>query len=228
MKSTLSIKDEKFVEDIQLVIFDLDGVIVDSEPLHDAAKHAILDHLGIQKDVDFSRSVGYPLHELWLKFIKEYNLSQSPAELERMQYDFIIGQMRERQIPLSNGLTDVLKQLRQQDIRLAVSSSSNRYYVDRVLEYYQLSDWFEATVGGDEVPEKKPAPDGYLRALELAGVPASAAVAIEDSEAGSLSAKAAGITCIGYRNPTSGEQNLASVDMIINSLSEISTIILKG
>lgn len=213
------------IDRLELVVFDLDGVLIDSEPLHEIAKREALASFGITGPVDLSWSVGRPQRELWQHLIDEYGLEKDPAELERRQYESILDQMRDKRVALSAGLVDLLDCLQARGIRTAVCSSSDRFYVDRFLVQYQLRDRFTAVVGGDEVPQKKPAPDGYLRALQLSGVAPGRAVAIEDTRAGSLAARAAGMACIGYRNPTSGSQDLTPANLTVGSLAEAAAIL---
>lgn len=206
----------------ELIIFDLDGVIVDSEPLHREAKLRIMRRLNLTNSVDLDAHIGRPNSELWNAVINENGLtSYTAADLEKMQYDSIIEQFRENGVRPSEGLQNLLQQFTETGIRLAVCSSSDRYYVDKVIDYFSLGAYFPVLVGGDEVERKKPAPDGYLLALERAGVPADRAVAIEDTTAGTASAAAAGLACVGYLNPTSGRQDLSRAFLRVKTLDEI-------
>lgn len=206
----------------KLMIFDLDGVIMDSEPLHREAKVRVMRELGLDAEgLDLNSHVGRPNSELWDEVIAKNSLSLSSAELESRQYDSILEQLVENRTPVSRGLKSLLDLLGRLEISCAVCSSSNRTYVDRVLSHFSLKDTFSVVVAGDEVTAKKPAPDGYLLVLERAGVKSSSAYAVEDSTAGVTAAGDAGIECIGYANPTSGNQNLSGAFMRIDALDEI-------
>lgn len=206
---------------LKLAAFDLDGVIADTEPLHKNAKLRIFRELGLKNSMDLDRHVGRPNSELWLSIIKENDLDRTPEEFERMQYDYILEQMRADGVPLSDGLVDLLDAFDRAGALLGVCSSSDRYYVDRVLTLYGLAGRFGHIVAGDQVPEKKPAPDGYRKLAADAGVEPACAVAIEDSRAGVAAATAAGLRCIGYVNPTSGKQDLRGSFMQVRTLAEI-------
>ena len=206
---------------LKLVIFDLDGVVCDSELLHKDAKLTILKEYTDTENLDLSWSVGIPGRDMWTRLIQDYQIKLSPDELERMQYDLILDLMQEQDMRATTGLMELLIWLKTKHIQIGMCSSSNRYYVDRILDRYKLRDLFDFVVAGDEVPQKKPAPDGYLKVLELAGLPAKNAMAIEDSRAGSIAAKSAGIVCIGYRNPTSGKQDLSRATWIVDELHAI-------
>ena len=93
--------------------------------------------------------------------------------------------------------------------------------MDETLQLLGIRECFDITVAGNEIPKKKPEPDVYLKVLELSGIEASCALAIEDSKAGVEAAQRAGICCYGYRNPTSGNQDISKADKIVNSLNEI-------
>lgn len=212
------------MEEIELAVFDLDGVIADTEPLHKVAKQELLVGLGVDPDMDMTRFVGRPNVDFWKEIIKDNHLSCSIDDLELRQYESILRQMKENSTPTSAGLNGLLERLSGMNIRCALCSSSDRFYVDRVLEFYHLRERLAPTVAGDEVPRKKPAPDGYLRVTELAGIAPGRAVAIEDSAAGLEAASVAGLRTIGYRNPTSGQQDLRRADWVVDSLAEAAAL----
>lgn len=213
-------------QQLQMVIFDLDGVIVDSEPLHDQAKKWILEQNGVMEKADLSWSVGIPGVEIWTRLIQQYGLRAAPAEFERQQYEFILFRIRENHISETRGLKELLMWLRTMKIAVGLASSSDRFYVQRILKHYGLTDLFQFVTAGDEVLQKKPAPDVYRNDLSRSGIHAGQAVAIEDSAAGIQAAAAAGMHCIGYRNPTSGNQDLSQADWIINALADVPKVLL--
>lgn len=207
----------------KLAVFDLDGVIADTEPLHREAKLRIMRKLNLSNSVDLDKHIGRPNSELWNTVIAENGIALSAAELERMQYDSILDQFVENDTKVSSGLLGLLDFLNSSSVSCAVCSSSDRYYVDKVLKHFMLTDKFSVIVGGDEVPEKKPAPDGYKLVVRRAGIDADSnrVFAIEDTSAGIKAAVAAGIPCVGYRNPTSGNQDLSSAFIRVESLDDI-------
>ena len=106
-------------------------------------------------------------------------------------------------------------------IKIGLASSSTRPLVDETLSLLNIKQYFDCVVSGDEIPRKKPAPDIYLRVLELTGISAENAVAVEDTKAGTIAARDAGIFCYGYVNPTSGEQDLSNAATTIFHLREL-------
>lgn len=213
------------LQNIKLVIFDLDGVLADTEPLHYYAKSEILQSLGLKNEININDFIGKPNREFWDLALRGSGISIPFSALETRQYDIILDQMRKREMHPSEGLVDVLEYLKTKGIQIGLCSSSNRYYVDRVLSFFQLNTYFDISVGGDEVKVKKPAPDGYLKVLERTGVRAESAVAVEDSASGVQAAQNAEIACIGYDNPTSENQNLDKAYTKIQSLRELIELI---
>ncbi len=210
---------------VEMVAFDLDGVIADTEPLHRRAKERIFAEIGFLGDVaegiDLDDFIGLPNSELWTMVLERCGAPFSPAELERRQYDAILEQLRDNATPPSRGLFELLERLEDAGVRCGMFSSSDFYYVERVLSFFGLSGRFSPLITGDRVARRKPAPDGYLRLIEQSGLPPSRIVAVEDSRAGVASATAAGLRCIGYANPTSGNQNLEAATLRVAALGEI-------
>ena len=213
---------------ISLVIFDLDGVLVNSEPLHENAKRRILSEAGIVENIDLSWSIGKPNKELWTILIDKFKLSKSPEELEETQYNYILQEIEEKQIAPTEGLVNLLSWLKENNIKIGLASSSNRFYVLAILAHYEIINDFNYIVAGDDVARKKPSPDAYLKVLELNGGTASGVIAIEDSSAGSEAAILAGLQCIGYLNPTSGQQDLSKCFELIRSIEEVMRIVEAG
>jgi beta-phosphoglucomutase len=213
--------------ELKLVLFDLDGVILDSEPLHDNAKKRILSEAGINEKLDLSWSVGKPSHMLWTLMKDRYHLKASEEELEQQQYNYIMEEVRNRQLPASKGLIELLAWLQENEICIGLVSSSWRSFVCTVLEHYNIRHYFKYVVAGDDVERKKPFPDGYLKALQSFHIGANHTIAIEDSKTGSEAALSAQLKCIGYRNPTSGNQDLSRCYKVINSLDQIKKIALE-
>ncbi|CUH91700.1 MAG TPA: HAD family phosphatase [Herbinix luporum] len=210
---------------IKMIIFDLDGVILDSEPLHENAKRRILKEHGIDENLDLSFSVGQPNKLLWSNMIERFGINKSEEELERSQYNYILEEVKEKKIQTSRGLLRLLQWLKNQGIKIGLASSSDRHYVDAILKHYNLYDYFAYIVAGDEVARKKPEPDVYIKVLDQAKLNPDEAIAIEDTFAGSRAALSAGLKCIGYQNPTSGNQDLSPCFVKIDNLSQINKII---
>lgn len=209
----------------KMLVFDMDGVILDSEPLHEYAKKRILQDYNISPNIDLSWSVGNPNIVLWRRIITQYKISSTPEELEQKQYEYIIEQLEEQNVKANDGLEKLLDWAERNDFLIGLASSSNRYFVDYVLRFLKIKDYFEYTVAGDEVTHKKPKPDVYLAVISMTDILPSQVIAIEDSSSGIRAALEAGISCIGYQNPTSGKQDLSLALHVITSLDEVQKLI---
>lgn len=209
------------MKSLQLVIFDMDGVLVDSEPLHTEAKFAVLRRFGVNQRPDLSWSVGRPNQELWQRLIQEYRLPATATQCEEFQYLQILEWMRQRKMRPCPGIMPLLDWLEQRRISVAVASSSDRSFVTEVLRLLGLEERIGYVACGDDVPRKKPAPDVYRKVLEQFGVQPDEAAAIEDSCSGSTAAFEAGIPCIGYRNPSSGDQDLTKTMIVVDHLEQV-------
>lgn len=211
---------------IQAVIFDMDGVLLDSEPLHDKVNLEILRNYGIEADKSVTNPfIGRTSEALWSAMIEQFQLPESPDILIARQWDLVISYLPDSGIKESEGLSELLENLAGKGIRTAVASSSRIGFIRAVFDHLKLWTRMESFTGGDEVEHGKPAPDIYLKSVEKIGVPPRNCLAVEDSTAGVLSAKAAGMFTVGYHNPTSDGQDVSAADRTVGSLREISGII---
>ncbi len=206
----------------EAVIFDLDGVIVDSEHVWDAARETLARERGgrwheqAQKDMMGMSSLE------WSRYMHEVvGLSESPEEISAEVVRRLEATYRE-ELPLVDGAPEAVALLAER-WPLAVASSSNRPLIDLVLELTGLDRFFRATVSSEEVERGKPAPDVYLEAARLLGVDPTKSAAVEDSHNGILSAKAAGMRTIAIPNRPypPGEEALAAADVVLRSITEL-------
>lgn len=209
------------VKDLKIIIFDMDGVVLDSEPLHENARQIMFKELGIVPDETFPEAVGKSSSGFWRQIIALCGIEGEPYALEARQYALVAKQIEENHIQPSEGFLDIVKWAKEHGVKVGLASSSTRVLVDDALRLLGVREYFDFTVSGNEIGAKKPAPDSYLKVLELSGAASENAIAVEDSAAGVAAAKTAGIYCYGYQNPTSGEQDLSKADKVIQSLKEI-------
>lgn len=208
-------------ENLKIIIFDMDGVILDSEPLHENARQMMFRNFGIVPDENFPNPVGKSSSGFWRTVSGLCGLEQDAYALEAEQYRLVAVQIEENHVPTSDGLMEILSWAKENGVKIGLASSSTRVLVDNTLNLLGIRECFDFTVSGDEVIQKKPAPYPYLKVLEMSGFAPEEAVAVEDSNSGVQAAKNAGIFCYGYDNPTSGDQDLSNSDQIIKSLREI-------
>jgi HAD superfamily hydrolase (TIGR01509 family) len=207
---------------IQAVVFDLDGVIVDSEHVWDAAREALSRergggwHEGAQQDMMGMSSVE------WSRYMHErLGLKDPPEEISAEVVRRLQATYRE-ELPLVDGATEAVARLAGR-WPLGLASSSNREIIDLVLELSGLNQFFEATVSSEEVQRGKPSPDVYLEAARRLGADPAGSAAVEDSRSGILSASAAGMRVVAIPNKRfpPDEEALAAADVIIPSINEL-------
>jgi HAD superfamily hydrolase (TIGR01509 family) len=185
---------------IAAVVFDLDGVLVDSEQVWDAARRDVVaEHGGTWKDSATRDMLGMSAPE-WSRYVVEQlRVPLTPEEVNRAVVDAMLREYDER-LPLLPGAREAVGRMAAL-WPLGLASSSNRPVIDLVLERMGVTDRFAATVSSEEVGRGKPAPDVYLEAARRLGVDARECAAVEDSENGIRSAHAAGMRVLAIPNP---------------------------
>ncbi len=183
---------------VEAVIFDLDGVIVQSERLSWRIWQEYLQNLGKElSEEDYRQMIG--THN-GAEFIKDrLNLPDSAEEIAREHLDRALLAIEDG-VDVTDGIEPLLSDLASRSLPLAVASNSIRPYVPRTLEIAGLAGYFRAVVTRDEVPEGKPSPDVYLEAAARLGTPPERCMAVEDSPAGLQAALAAGMLSIAVPN----------------------------
>lgn len=209
----------------ELLIFDLDGVIIDSEWAHEAAKKRIRKELGATRAIDLAAYTGTSNRVFWQTVLDKEGLTGDVDELVRYQFALVLEELKKAKQPEIPGLTELLRFLKERGIKIAVSSGSEEYFIRAILEHLNISAFFSVIVTGNDIKRLKPAPDIYLAALRLSGISAAKAVVIEDSKAGCAAAQAAGIECIGYRNGGENTQDLSKADFLIDHMRDAMKVI---
>ncbi|MEW9699449.1 HAD family hydrolase [Paenibacillus sp. SI8] len=203
-------------------IFDMDGVIIDSEPIHFEVDVKTMAYLGVNiHQEQLEKYVGMTNPEMWRLIKQEYKLANPVDEIIDYQLSTKIALLKNLQIEPIEGIPELLQTLRNHQIPIAIASSSPRKFIEEVLAKFGLSNHFACVVSGEEVNEGKPAPDVYLETAKILGVDPAHCVVLEDSKNGVSAAKAAGMTCIGYINPNSGNQNLSVADWVVDAVKDI-------
>ena len=209
---------------IAAVIFDLDGVLVDSEQLWDDARRELVQERGGTWRPDATRAMMGMSSLEWSRYVHdELHVDMAPEEISASVVERLQRLYRAR-LPLYPGAVETVAAVAERH-RLGLASSSNREIIDLVLELADLRQFFEVTVSSEEVPRGKPAPDVYLEAARRLGVPAERCAAVEDSANGIRSAAAAGMKVVAIPNPEfppdDGALELASA--VLGSLVELRT-----
>ena len=207
---------------IEAVVFDLDGLLIETEEIWDEVREALVRERGGRWTESAQRDMMGMSSSEWSQYLhEELGLEEPPEELNRL----VVERMAERyraSLPLLPGAVEAVKRLAAR-WPLAVASSSNRPLIDLVLELSGLAPYFAATVSSEEVARGKPAPDVYLEAASRLGAVPEDCAAVEDSESGIRAAKAAGLRVIAIPNrsfPPSDEV-LASAEVVLRSLDQL-------
>jgi HAD superfamily hydrolase (TIGR01509 family) len=207
---------------IRAVVFDLDGVLVQTEELWDEVREEFARERGGRYDAEAQRAMMGMSSLEWSRFMnEELGVPEPPEQISAEVVRRMQARYQER-LPLIDGAREAVERLARR-WPLAVASSSNRPLIDAVLRLSGLSELFQATVSSEEVARGKPAPDVYLEAAARLGVEPARCAAIEDSHSGIRSAKAAGMRVIAVPNASfpPDEESLAEADVVLGSLSEL-------
>jgi HAD superfamily hydrolase (TIGR01509 family) len=207
---------------IEAVVFDLDGVILQSEEVWDEVRAAFIRERGGRYDAEAQRAMMGMSAPEWSRYVhEELGVPVPPEGISDEIVRRMIARYREN-LPLIPGAREAVERLAAR-WPLGIASSSNRPLIDAALELAGLAHLFQATVSSEEVPRGKPAPDVYLEAARRLGVAPERAAAIEDSHAGIRSAKAAGMRVVAIPNPSypPDEQALAEADVVLDSISQL-------
>ena len=207
---------------IEAVVFDLDGVLVDSEHVWDEVREDLARERGGRwHDQAQADMMGMSSPE-WSRYMHDViGLAEEPDEINAE----VVRRMEERyadRLPLIDGAIDAVRRL-SASFRLGLASSSNRPIIDTVLEASGLAPLFEVTVSSEEVERGKPAPDVYLEAARRLGVDPTSCAAVEDSANGLRAAHAAGMCVIAIPNPRypPPADALAIADTVLDSLADL-------
>lgn len=215
-----------FRKDTRAVVFDMDGVLVDSEPLHEQAFLEIFAQMGLgegRHGIEFEQYYGKSDRALWVDFVARHRPSQSLEDLLAWKQDHFLNILRARQ-PIFEPIPDLVADLARR-YPLAVASGSNHPVIDEVLAMRGLRPYFGAVVSVQDVGRPKPFPDVFVKAAENLGVPASGCVVIEDSAAGVQAAREAGMRVIAITNSLSRER-LMHAHAVTSTYDEIRRLLL--
>lgn len=214
---------------IRAVIFDLDGVLIDSEERWARAKEAVVRETGGRWKPAASHAMLGMSSPEWSRYLhEELGVPLAREEINRVVVARMLEDYR-RDLPLIEGARDAVRRLAAR-WPLALATSSNREVIDIVLEASGLAEAFAVTVSSEEVARGKPAPDVYLEAAARLGVASGDAAAIEDSTNGLLAAHAAGMAVVAIPNrafPPS-EEALAVADVVLGSISELTPAVIEA
>jgi HAD superfamily hydrolase (TIGR01509 family) len=208
------------------VLFDMDGVIVDSERYWVELEEEEIYPAVVADEVDTEETTGMNFREIYDYLDEHYETTASKEEFVE-RYEEAAREIYGEKVELMDGFRDVLADLRDDGRRVALVSSSPHDWIDRARDRFGLRGDFDEIVSAEEIDGKsKPEPDVYEYAAETVGVESEDAIAVEDSENGVKSAKAAGMKAVGYRNKSDANLDLSAADAVAESPGELRDVLL--
>lgn len=207
---------------MKAVIFDMDGVLVDSQPYHFKADIDTMAEYGVIKDQKFYEAFAGTLTDNRMRTLRDmFGLDVPAEELIEKREKMILDIMANEDIKPVSGIPELLRSIKALGLKTAVASSSGIELIKLVLDRLGIAVYFDSITSGNDVKRGKPDPDVFLLAAERIGVNPRDCFVVEDSENGVKAAKSAGMKALGYINPTSGNQCLDMADAVTDDFRKV-------
>jgi HAD superfamily hydrolase (TIGR01509 family) len=208
---------------VKTVIFDMDGVIVDTEPVHHYAYHQQFKQLNIHvPDEMYATFTGNSTRNVFQRLKEHFALEEEVEKLIDIKRALFNDAFDSKQdLFLLDGVEDLIRDLHRNGVQLILASSSAKVTIDRIFKRFDLYRYFTDIVSGEDFPKSKPHPAIFEHAASLSIAPKSQCIVIEDSTNGIEAAKAAGLYCIGYDSFHSKMQDLSEADLVIRHFDEL-------
>ena len=209
---------------IRAIIFDMDGVLVDSEPFNFEIekRQFVLNHLSISEE-EHHQYMGVASDVMWREIARKHSLSIDVEKLiDQNKAESILFFTELKEIPVMPGLIDLLKKLTRKKYPMAVASSSFPEIIELILERTGLRKYFQVVVSSQEAGKSKPEPDVFLLAAKRLGIKPQDCLVVEDSANGIKAALAAQMSCIAYEGPVANPANQKEADAVVKNFDQIS------
>ena len=219
----------KFPKKLQCVIFDMDGVIIDSEEIHKKAYYETFKSLGVDVSEELYKTItGSSTINAFQKLVNHFNLNHIPEDLvlqKRKRYVNFFE--NDPTLSLVSGVKELIQFLYKRNLTLVLASSSAMVNINRVFSRFDLNQYFTAKISGADLTASKPHPEIFEKAAILGGVSKELCIVIEDSDNGIKAANDAGIFVIGYENPLVSDQTLKDANLIIRDYNILKKYIIN-
>jgi sugar-phosphatase len=207
---------------IEAVVFDMDGVLVDSEPIWRRVELEVFGRLGVElREEDLLKTMGVRIADVVRMWHERHPWDEPPVEDVADEIVERVADTIEREASLAGGALEAIDRLRAHGLPLALASSSPMRLIEAVLRMGRLEDRFDVVLTAEDEEHGKPAPDVYLSAARALGVAPERCLAIEDSINGVRAAKAAGMVVIAVPPPETRGGDIGGADLILGSLADL-------
>lgn len=208
---------------LKAVIFDMDGVIIESEPLHHIAYHNMFKDVNIQvSDTLYESFTGKSTINVCKQLCTLFNLKEPPehlVSLKRKHFDFVFE--NDTSFSLIEGVFDLIKDYHNNHLTLVLASSATMPSIDRIFNKFDLNPYFKAKLSGADLKQSKPHPEIFMNAVKASGFNTHECIVIEDSTNGIEAAKGAGVFSVGYDSFHSKNQDYSKADLVIKTFEEV-------
>jgi len=208
---------------LKAVIFDMDGVIIDSEPMHNKAYHDMFDEVGIEVSTELYESfTGQSTINICKRLCDHFNLIESPEALvaiKRKHYKHFFYSNSD--LGLIDGVLNLIKEYHNNGLTLVLASSAAMTSINQIFDRFDLNPYFVAKLSGGDLKQSKPHPEIFIKAAQATGFSKKECIIIEDSTNGIKAAKAADIFCVGFDSFHSKNQDYSIADLVIKDFNEI-------
>ena len=211
------------------VVFDMDGVLVDSEPVHlESTIRMMRDDFGISFTSNDNREfLGSTDRQMYLTLKARHGLAPSLEDLIARRKSLYVSLLDEWGIPWRDGMREFIAELPSRGLKVALASSALRHVAELTLNGGDIARHFSAIVTGDDIPAPKPSPEIYQEAARRLAIDPAKCIAIEDTDVGVRAAKAAGMTAIAFPTPSTADMDFSPADHIARNVADIRRIILS-
>ncbi|MEM7549447.1 MAG: HAD family phosphatase [Bacteroidota bacterium] len=208
---------------LKAAIFDMDGVIVNSEPLHRQAYYNMFQEVSIEVSEELYDSfTGKSTINICKQLKKMFNTAQTAEELvqiKRHYYNTIFE--KDKTFDLIKGVRSLIQNYHDNGLTLVLASSSSMSNIDRIFNRFNLNPYFKDKVSGADLAVSKPNPEIFIKAIKSTGFSTEECIVIEDATNGIEAAKSAGIFCIGFNSTETKNQDYSKADLVINNFEAI-------
>ena len=209
---------------LKAVIFDMDGVIVNSEPHHRQAYFNMFEEAGIViSDELYDTFTGKSTINICRQLVNQFHLNQTAEELvqiKRRHYNFLFD--NDKSFDLIQGVRTLIEDYHSHGLTLVLASSSSMPSINRIFDRFGLQSYFKDKISGADLKASKPHPEIFIKAAESTGLAKDECMVIEDATNGIEAAKSAGIFCVAFNSEHSENQDYSKADMIIDNFDSIS------